>query len=99
MPIKAIAKADLKSFFEGLRDKLIKTGGRDGKGGRGEVAGKAFTYSRAVFNFAVDQSYIPSNPMNGLVRPVPTEPEQKSTRPLRADELRAEIEAIAMVGS
>ena len=27
--------------------------------------------------------------MNGLMRPVPKEPERKATRPLRADELRA----------
>ena len=88
-PIADITKEELKLHFNALRDRLIKSGGRDGQGTRGEMAGKAFTYSAAVFDHAVDQEYIMRSPMRGLARPVPKEPDQKASRPLRPDELRA----------
>lgn len=87
-PITAIGKAELKTHFDKLRDRLMKSGGRDGKGTRGEMAGKAFTYLQAVFELAVDENYIERGPMRGLRRPVPKEPQQKTSRPLRPDELR-----------
>ena len=87
-PIAEITKAELQAHFSALRDRLIKSGGRDGQGTRGEMAGKAFTYLQAVFEYAADNEYVARNPMRGLQRPVPKEPDQKASRPLRPDELR-----------
>ncbi len=88
-PIVEIEKAELASYFLSMRERLQKRGGRDGNGTRGEMAGKAFTYLQAVFEYAVDQEYIARSPMRGLLRPVPKQPERKSSRQLRPEELRA----------
>ena len=88
-PIAEITKAELHTHFSAVRDRLIKSGGRGGQGTRGEMAGKAFTYTTAVFEYATDQEYIARNPMRGMQRPVPKEPDQKTSRPLRPAELRA----------
>ncbi len=84
--IVEITKAELKEHFEKEKQRLLKKGGRVT---RAEVIGKAFSYLEAVFEFAVDEGYITASPMRGLHRPVPKEPAQKSSRPLRPAELRA----------
>lgn len=87
-PIASIAKADLRAFFPALLAKITSDKARAAQTGRGEVAGKAFTYAKSAFTYAVTQDIIPANPMIGLIRPLPKEPAQKGTRPLRPDELR-----------
>lgn len=85
-PIAEITKGELRDHFTALKDRLLKKGGRVT---RGEVVGKAHSYLEAVFEFAVDEGYLVASPMRGLPRPVPKEPERKSSRPLRPAELRA----------
>ena len=84
--IADINKQELKTHFENLKQQLLKKGGRVT---RGEVVGKAHTYLEAVFEFAVDEGYIAVSPMRGLTRPVPKEPERRSSRPLLPSELSA----------
>jgi integrase len=85
-PVADITKTELRDHFAALKFRLLKKGGRVT---RAEVVGKAHSYLEAVFEFAVDEGYIGASPMRGLQRPVPKEPEQKSSRPLRPAELRA----------
>lgn len=85
-PIADITKQELKTHFETLKKRLLKKGGRVT---RAEVVGKAHTYLEAVFEYAVDEGYITISPMRGLTRPVPKEPERRSSRPLLPSELRA----------
>lgn len=87
-PIIGITKADLRTFFPELLVRITSDKARALQTGRGEVAGKAFTYAKSAFTYAVAQDIITANPMIGLVRPLPKEPAQKATRPLRPDELR-----------
>lgn len=85
-PIAGITKVELREHFAALKNRLLKKGGRVT---RAEVVGKAHSYLEAVFEYAVDEEYLARSPMRGLARPVPKEPEQKSSRPLRSTELRA----------